>query len=107
MYGHRNDPAGFAKALESFDAAIPGIQETMRNGDLLIITADHGNDPVMPSSDHSREYVPLLCSFAGRKVGASLGIRKTFSDVGKTVAQFFGIPDQLPGTSFLDFVRAQ
>jgi phosphopentomutase len=105
MYGHRNDPAGFAKALESFDAAIPAIQGTLQNGDLLIITADHGNDPVMPSTDHSREYVPLLCSFAGRSEGANLGIRKTFSDVGKTVAQFFGIRETLPGTSFLDLVR--
>ena len=107
MYGHRNDPAGFAKALESFDAAIPAIQGTLQRGDLLIITADHGNDPVMPSTDHSREYVPLLCSFTGRREGANLGIRKTFSDVGKTVAQFFGIREAFPGTSFLDLVRVE
>jgi phosphopentomutase len=107
LYGHRNDPAGFAKALEVFDDSLPDIRATLRKDDLLIITADHGNDPVMPSTDHTREYAPLLCLCSARETGADLGIRRTFSDVGKTIAQYFGLRDNLPGTSFLDAVRNQ
>ena len=81
---------------------LPGIGE----GDLLMITADHGNDPVSTSTDHSREYVPLLCYAPGGRSGISLGIRETFADVGKTVAEYFGIANALAGTSFLRAVRA-
>ncbi len=106
LFGHRNDPPGFAGALERFDAGLPGILGTMEKGDLLIITADHGNDPVSPSTDHSREYVPLLCYAPGGASGARLGTRETFADVGKTVAEYFGVPNTLAGTSFLSAVRA-
>jgi phosphopentomutase len=105
LYGHRNDPRGFARALEHFDTALPGILETIGQGDLLIITADHGNDPVSGSTDHSREYVPLLCYIRGGSSGASLGTRETFADVGKTVAEYFGVMNTLAGTSFLSEVR--
>jgi phosphopentomutase len=100
LYGHRNDPAGFARALEAFDGEVPRIVETLDRGDLLLLTADHGNDPVTPSTDHSREYVPLLCLNLTRS-GEDLGTRSTFADVGKTVAEFFGIENSLSGTSFL------
>jgi phosphopentomutase len=106
LYGHRNDPRGFARALEQFDAGLPGILATIEEGDLLIITADHGNDPVSPSTDHSREYVPLLCYAPGGASGTHLGTRETFADVGKTAAEYFGVPNTLAGTSFLPAVRA-
>lgn len=104
LYGHRNDPAGFAAALEAFDASLPAIAATLRPGDLLIMTADHGNDPVMPSTDHSREYVPLLCSSPAGRPGASLGVRASFADVAKTLAEYFGISNSFPGTSFLSHI---
>jgi len=105
LYGHRNDPKGFAAALESFDAMLPRLLETVRTGDLLILTADHGNDPLTPSTDHSREYVPLLCVVGGREGGTTLGTRSTFADVAATAADYFGIRNSLAGTSFLSQVR--
>jgi phosphopentomutase len=105
LYGHRNDPRGFARALEEFDAVLPSIVETLCPGDVLILTADHGNDPVTPSTDHSREYVPLLCFSPGRGQGRDLGTRETFADVAKTVVEFFGISDSMPGTSFLSEIK--
>lgn len=105
LYGHRNDPHGFARALESFDDALPRLLETVRDGDMLIITADHGNDPVTPSTDHSREYVPLLCVFGGRDAGVPLGTRASFSDVAATIAEYFGVHGMPAGTSFLSQVR--
>ena len=100
-FGHRNDPEGFAKKLEEFDdfllEFLPNLDET----DRMILTADHGNDPTTPSTDHSREYVPLLF-YKKNSYGKDLGIRKTFSDVGKTVAEFFDIDNQLNGVSFLN-----
>ncbi len=101
LYGHRNDPRGFAAALEEFDRALPDLLGMLRAGDLLVITADHGNDPVTPSTDHSREYVPLLCYSPSRSVGIDLGTRETFADVGMTAAEFFGVTGRLSGTSFL------
>jgi phosphopentomutase len=101
LYGHRNDPRGFAAALEEFDRALPELLGMLREGDLLVITADHGNDPVTPSTDHSREYVPLLCSSPVRTRGVNLGTRKSFADVGMTAAEFFGVSGKLSGTSFL------
>jgi phosphopentomutase len=99
-YGHRNDPDGFAKALKYFDNRLPEILDLLDDSDRLVITADHGNDPTTPSTDHSREYIPLLFYEKG-KVGKSLGVRKTFSDIGKTAAEFFGIKNNLKGESFL------
>jgi phosphopentomutase len=101
LYGHRNDPAGFARALREFDQSLPEIMEPLREGDLLLLTADHGNDPVTPSTDHSREYVPLLALRRGRQVGRALGTRNTLADVGKTIAEYFGVPNALAGESFL------
>lgn len=101
MYGHRNDPKGFAEALESFDIALPEILDTLSRDDLLIVTADHGNDPVTPSTDHSREYVPLLSLRSATGNGRNLGTRDTFADAGKTIADFFGIENNLAGESFL------
>jgi phosphopentomutase len=100
-FGHRNDPAGFAKKLKEFDEFLHGFLEKLDESDRLIITADHGNDPTTPSTDHSREYVPLLY-FRKNFTGKNLGIRKTFSDVAKTAADFFGIENNLNGESFLN-----
>jgi len=101
LYGHRNDPVGFAGALSEFDEAVPGLLAILREEDLLLITADHGNDPVTPSTDHSREYVPLLCVSGSRPRGQDLGVRQTLADAGKTIAEFFGVANSLAGTSFL------
>jgi phosphopentomutase len=101
LYGHRNDPAGYAANLERFDARLPELQAMLRDDDLLIITADHGNDPTTPSTDHSREHVPVLVY--GRRVtaGRDLGTRATFADLGQTLAEIFGVGPLLHGASFL------
>jgi phosphopentomutase len=101
QYGHRNDVAGYAANLERFDARLPGLLAKLRADDLLVITADHGNDPTTPSTDHSREHVPVLVT--GRKVrpGVDLGTRATFSDLGQTLADNFGVGAIANGTSFL------
>jgi len=98
-YGHRNDPDGFYKALKEFDEFLGEFLESLSTTDQVIITADHGNDPTTPSTDHSREYVPVLYYSKGKK-GKNLGIRKTFADVAKTAADFFGVKNQLQGESF-------
>ncbi len=100
-FGHRNDPEGFAKKLVEFDEFLPELLSKLDETDRLVITADHGNDPTTPSTDHSREYVPLLY-YRKDVEGKNLGIRKTFSDVGKTVADFFGVENNLNGVSFLN-----
>jgi phosphopentomutase len=105
LYGHRRDPIGYATALEQFDAAMPSLIHTLTESDLLIITADHGNDPVHPGTDHTREYVPLLVYSPSLQGGVSLGTRSTFADVGATVSQNFGIPMPEVGTSFLEELR--
>ncbi len=103
QYGHRNDPAGYARALEELDAALPGILGRLGPGELAAITADHGCDPTTPSTDHSREYVPLLVHVPGGG-GGDLGVRRSFADLGATVAGYFGV--QPPeGTSFLHELR--
>ena len=101
-FGHRNDPAGFAKALEDFDNYLHMFLQRVDNTDAVIITADHGNDPTTPSTDHSREYVPLLFYRKGIP-GKDLGIRETFSDAGKTVADFFKVENSMKGKSFLKY----
>jgi phosphopentomutase len=100
LYGHRNDVAGFYDALREFDAALPSITSRLKEEDLLFITADHGNDPTTPSTDHAREVVPLLAG-GMRVVPSDLGERPTFSDLGATVADWFGIAFRGRGTSFL------
>jgi phosphopentomutase len=100
MYGHRNDPAGFERALREFDDALPAIRAALREDDLLFITADHGNDPTTGSTDHARECVPLLV--LGEPVHpVALGDRATFSDLGATVAEWLNVGFRGQGTSFL------
>jgi phosphopentomutase len=100
LYGHRNDVAGFYGALREFDAALPSITSRLKEDDLLFITADHGNDPTTPSTDHARERVPLLALGMG-VVPNDLGDRDTFSDLGATVAEWFGLSFRGRGKSFL------
>ncbi|MBL1212998.1 MAG: phosphopentomutase [Ignavibacteriae bacterium] len=100
-YGHRNDPEGFAEALKYFDKNLPRILQQLDETDALIITADHGNDPTIISTDHSREYVPLLF-YQKNKEGKNLGTRKTFSDVAQTAAHYFKVNNALEGISFYE-----
>ena len=100
-YGHRNDPVGFAKALKYFDDKLPEILELLDDDDVLIITADHGNDPTTKGTDHSREHIPLLFYQKGIE-GKNLGVRNTFADIGKSAANFFSIDNKLKGTSFFN-----
>ncbi|HXG83010.1 MAG TPA: phosphopentomutase [Pyrinomonadaceae bacterium] len=103
LYGHRRDVEGYARALEYFDARLPEILSALRDDDLLIITADHGNDPAFRGSDHTREYTPLLVYSLNRKRGANLGTRESLADIGQTVAENFGLRLKA-GTSFLNEV---
>ena len=103
LFGHRNDVAGFHEALRQFDAALPDLLAAMREDDLLFVTADHGNDPTTPSTDHARECVPLLVLGTRVRPG-SIGRRETFSDLGATVAEWFGITFRGRGHSFLRMV---
>ncbi len=99
LYGHRNDVAGYARNLERFDARLAELLPRLRPDDLLIVTADHGNDPTTPSTDHSREHVPLLVLGAGSRP-VPLGDRATFADLGQTLADVFGVTPLAHGTSF-------
>jgi len=104
-WGHRNDVAGFHQGLKELDAWLPRLLSRLRSDDLVMLTADHGNDPTTPSTDHSREVVPVLV--VGPKVKPrGLGIRQTFADLGQTVAEYFGVPRLAAGTSFLRDVLA-
>lgn len=105
LYGHRNDVAGYAANLERFDARLKDLLPRLREDDLLIVTADHGNDPTTPSTDHSREHVPLLATGPRVKTGVQLGTRRTFADLGQTVADNFGVGPMKHGTSFLGEIR--
>lgn len=107
LWGHRNDPAGMQQGLEEFDRWLGGFLERIREGDLLMLTADHGNDPTTPSTDHSREHVPLLAYRAPGTGGASIGVRRGFMDVAATLAEYFGAPTPAKGTSFLDHLAEQ
>lgn len=101
LYGHRRDPKGYGEALEAFDARLPEVLEKLTEDDLLIITADHGNDPTFPGTDHTREYVPLLVFSPRFDGGKQLELGKTFADIGATVAENFSAPMPKFGTSFL------
>jgi phosphopentomutase len=102
LYGHRNDPAGYAANLERFDSWLAGFLPRLADDDLLLITADHGNDPTTPSTDHSREHVPLLVSGHRVRRGHNLGTRATFADLGQTIADNFGVAPLAHGRSFLE-----
>jgi len=102
VYGHRNDVAGYAANIERFDARLGAILARLRGGDLLVVTADHGNDPTTPSTDHSREHVPLLLTGVRVRRGAALGTRSTFADLGQTLAANFSVGPLAHGSSFLE-----
>lgn len=102
VYGHRNDVDGYARALTAFDRRLDELLKLLKADDLLIITADHGCDPSTPSTDHSREYTPMLAYGEKLKKGKNLGTRESFADIGATVLEWFGVPtDGIYGTSFL------
>ena len=92
LYGHRNNPSGYAKALEEFDGMLPHLDDALQQSDVVIITGDHGCDPTTPSTDHSREYVPLLVYGKTLQGGSNLGTRDSFTDVAATIAEIFGLP---------------
>ena len=107
VWGHRNDFLGYARGLDEVDVRIPELLGAMVEGDLLIVTADHGCDPTTPSTDHSREYTPLIAHLKGVERGVALGTRATFADIGETVLDFYGIAGACGrGTSFLSEVRS-
>lgn len=101
LYGHRNDVEGYAKALTKFDEQVVELISNLQEEDLLIITADHGCDPTTASTDHSREYTPMVMIGKKVKPGTNLGTRKSFADIGATILEYFGIEPQINGTSFL------
>jgi phosphopentomutase len=103
LYGHRRDTEGYAKALERFDTQLPEILDAIRDNDLLILTADHGNDPTFRGSDHTREFVPLLVYGRTAKSGVDLGTRGSLADIGQTIAENFGL-GLSDGDSFLDLI---
>jgi phosphopentomutase len=101
QYGHRNDLDGYAQNLERFDARLAELLPRLRDDDLLVVTADHGNDPATPSTDHSREYVPIIAAGTRVRGNTDLGTRLTFADLGQTLADLFGVAPLAHGTSFL------
>ncbi|MEF2291820.1 MULTISPECIES: phosphopentomutase [Virgibacillus] len=103
-YGHRRDPDGYAEALEAYDVRLPEVLEKLQDKDLLIITADHGNDPTHHGTDHTREFVPLLVYHNGIQEGKELPIRETFADIGATIAENFEVSMPKHGTSFLNSI---
>jgi phosphopentomutase len=103
QYGHRNNVEGYARALEEFDAWLPSLEERLQPDDLVVLTADHGCDPTTPSTDHSREYVPLMVFGPRARPGIDLGLRATLSDIGQTVAENFGTQIR-KGASFLRLI---
>ena len=105
LYGHRRDPEGYGRSLEEFDAYVPQLKAGLGPKDLLILTADHGNDPVHPGTDHTREYVPILLFSPSFQSPASIGIRGTFADLGATIAENFGVSATDQGESFLHLLK--
>lgn len=101
LYGHRNDVDGYAKALTYFDEQLPRILEGLRKEDILMITADHGCDPSTPSTDHSREYIPLVAYGESVKKGANIGTRQSFADIAATILEYFSVDRKVAGTSFI------
>lgn len=106
VYGHRNDVDGYAKALSDFDRKLPEIAAGLKEDDILMVTADHGCDPSTPSTDHSREYTPLVVLGPKVKAGVNLGTRSTFADIAATILEYFNTKKKIKGTSFLsDIIR--
>jgi phosphopentomutase len=103
LYGHRRDPEGYYRALQQFDAFLPRLLERLGRRDLVMLTADHGNDPTFAGTDHTREYVPLI-AVGARAAGHDLGVRQGFYDVAQTIAEAFDLPPRPRGLSFLPAV---
>ncbi len=106
LYGHRRNVEGYAKALLDFDKELPELYKMLNNGDMLIITADHGCDPTHKGTDHTREYVPLLAVIKGKEKLVDLGVRSTFADVAATISEYFGLEERFNATSFLNQLEA-
>jgi phosphopentomutase len=105
MYGHRRNPTGYYECLREFDGQLSQLEQKVRpDRDLVILTADHGNDPTMPGTDHTREYIPLLAFGPSAAAGVDLGIRETFADIGATIADIFDATAPVYGTSFLSAI---
>lgn len=104
-YGHRRDPSGYGKAIEAFDRRIPEILEAMKPGDVLMLCADHGNDPVHSGWDHTREHVPLVVFGDAIKAGVDLGVRDSFADIGASICDILGVERTAVGASFLDKIK--
>ncbi len=100
-YGHRRDPEGYGKAIMEFDARIPELRAALKPGDILMLTADHGNDPTAPGFDHTREYVPIILCGEPVKAGIDMGTRNCFGDIGQTIAEYLGTEPVAVGKSFL------
>lgn len=107
LYGHRNDVQGYAANLERFDERLGRLLPMLRDSDLLVVTADHGNDPSTPSTDHSREYVPVLLTGSRVRPATDIGTRRTFADLGQTLAENFEVGPLAHGTSFLEDIVVQ
>ena len=107
LYGHRNDVSGYAANLEKFDQRLARVLPTLRESDLLVVTADHGNDPTTPSTDHSREYVPIMLHGPRVRAATDIGTRATFADLGQTLAANFEVGPLAHGTSFLEDIVVQ
>lgn len=105
LYGHRRDPIGYGKALEEFDVRLTEVLSALREDDLLILTADHGNDPVHPGTDHTREYVPLLAYSPSFTTGGAMPVNETFADIGATIAENFSVKAPQFGQSFLSLLK--
>ena len=105
VYGHRNDPKGFAGALEAIDVRIPEMIGLLKDGDLMILTADHGCDPCDISTDHTREYIPILAYTPGMKGAVDLGIRSSYADIAATCAEWLGMPERFDAVSFAKEIR--
>jgi len=105
VYGHRNDPKGFAGALEAFDARLGEMKDLLNPGDLMIVTADHGCDPCDISTDHTREYIPILAYTPGMAKSVDLGTRSTFADIAATCAEWLGLDERFDAASFADAIR--
>ena len=107
LYGHRRDPEGYAQCLRDFDARLPELQAAMSKDDVLIITADHGNDPTFSGTDHTREYIPILVYGDSIKAGTHFGTRRSFADIGATVAEMLLLPPTPAGESFYSLIRKE
>jgi phosphopentomutase len=103
-FGHRNNPQGYANALAEFDQRLPEIIDALAGDDALVLTADHGNDPTTPGTDHAREYVPILITGSQIRPGVNIGVRATFADLAATIAASLGVKAPPQGTSFKSMI---